>query len=95
MPSMLEAARAEALFVSDLQASDKPTPDEVRAVVGEVLRHLRVPGCVALVATEFGDHPDIAAGRMAWALGTVHAVYGERPATPLRIPARTRLAFAS
>jgi hypothetical protein len=75
MPSTLEATRAEALFVSDLQSSDLPGSDDVRRAVAGTLRQFRIRGCAARVASEFGDHPDTAVRRMAWALATIRAVY--------------------
>jgi len=74
-PSAIEAARAEALFASTLQSSEAPTPDQVRHAVATTLRRLRIRGCAAQVAGEFGDHPDTAVTRMTWALATVHTVY--------------------
>lgn len=62
---------AEALFVSQLQASDNPSPARVRLEVGRQLA-VHGPGwCAAQVAGEFGDHPYLAAGRMRWALQQV------------------------
>jgi hypothetical protein len=58
---------AEALFVSDLQPSQAPTADVVRAAVGEMILRYGAVGCAATVAAEFGDHPDTAPRRMAWA----------------------------
>jgi hypothetical protein len=65
---------AEALFVSPLQPSDRPTPDEARAAIRASLRaHHGTRGCAAAFAVEYGDHPDAAAARMRWALGLVSA----------------------
>ncbi len=71
----LENLRAEALFVSDVQRSDQPTADHVRATVLYIVRRYGTRTLAALVAAEFGEHPDIAAGRMSWALGTVRQTY--------------------
>jgi hypothetical protein len=71
--------RAEALFVSSLQPSGSPTPDQVRQAVATTLWRLGVRGCAAWMAGEFGDHPDTAAARMSWALETICTVY---PAPP-------------
>jgi hypothetical protein len=73
---------AEALFASTLQASERPTPDQVRAALVAALRRLGVRGCAAHLAAEFGDHPDTAATRMSWALATVHAAYPTLATTP-------------
>jgi hypothetical protein len=75
MPSTIEAVRAEALFVSTLQSSDSPAAEQVRDAVATTLRRLGIRGCAAEVAGEFGDHPDCAVARMAWALATVRATY--------------------
>jgi hypothetical protein len=75
MPSTMEAVRAEALFVSALQSSGSPTPDQVRHAVATTLRRLGVRGCAAQMAGEFGEHPDTAVARMSWALATIHAAY--------------------
>jgi hypothetical protein len=84
MQTILETARAEALFASSLQVSDRASADGVRSAVAATLRRLRVGGCVAHVAAEFGDHPDTAVRRMAWALATVRTVYSVRGPTGTR-----------
>jgi hypothetical protein len=93
MLSTIEAARAEALFASTLQSSEAPTPDQVRHAVATTLRRLRIRGCAAQVAGEFGDHPDAAVARMTWALATIRTVYP----TPSKTPTHTsrQLALAS
>jgi hypothetical protein len=92
MPGTLEAVRAGALFVSTLQPSRSPSPDQVRRVVAMTLRRLGVRGCAAQMASEFGDHPDTAVARMSWVLATIRTVYPV-PTTPA---AKWRpLAFAS
>jgi hypothetical protein len=56
-----------ALFASGLQPSDAPTAETVTQAINRAIRRLGVRGCVALMAQEFGDHPDAAAMRMGWA----------------------------
>ncbi|HEU4425824.1 MAG TPA: hypothetical protein VFR67_25075 [Pilimelia sp.] len=85
MLSTFETIRAEALFASTLEPSESPSPDQVRRAVATTLRRLGIRGCAAELATAFGDHPDIAAARMTWALATIHTMYR----TPLTIPATT------
>ncbi len=63
-----ELVRAEALFASTLQSSESPTADQVRRAVSATLHRLGATGCAALLAGEFGEHPDTAAARMTWAL---------------------------
>jgi hypothetical protein len=79
MSSTLEAVRAEALFVSCLQSSQSPAAEVVRATVARTLLRYGSRGCAAAVAVEFGDHPESAVARMAWALATVRSVYTARP----------------
>jgi hypothetical protein len=59
-------ARCAALFVSGLQRSDGPNGDAVAEAASRKMRQLGVPGCVALMAQEFGDHPEAAMDRMRW-----------------------------
>jgi hypothetical protein len=79
MSSTLEAVRAEALFVSCLQSSQSPAAEEVRATVARTLVRFGSRGCAAAVAVEFGDHPETAVSRMAWALATIRSAYAARP----------------
>jgi hypothetical protein len=67
----------EALFASDLQPSQTPPAETVRAAVERMILRHGGDGCAAAVATEFGDHPDVAIGRMNWARATVRAVWPE------------------
>jgi hypothetical protein len=80
MLSSFEAVRAEALFVSTLQCSEAPAGPQVRDAVARTLRRLGIKGCAAEVAGEFGDHPDSAVERMAWAIAMVKATYPTRRA---------------
>jgi hypothetical protein len=82
MSKTVEAIRAEALFASTLQSSQRPAADEVRATVATTLLRLGISGCVDQVASEFGDHPETAMVRMAWALATVRRAYPDRHAYP-------------
>ena len=67
--------RTEALFVSDLQRSQQPTDEVIRAAVTASVDRLGPNGCAALVAQEFGEHPDCALGRMQWARTAVRRAY--------------------
>ncbi|HME63265.1 MAG TPA: hypothetical protein VKG61_00050 [Streptosporangiaceae bacterium] len=93
VPGTFEAVRAEALFVSALQPSGSPSPDQVRRAVTATLQRLGVRSCAATVAGEFGDHPDTAVARMSWALATINTVYPAPATTPA--PGPRSLAFAS
>jgi hypothetical protein len=70
-----EAVRAEALFASTVQSSESPSAAQVVRAVATTLHRLRIQGCAEHVAAEFGDHPDTAVARMAWALATIRTVY--------------------
>jgi hypothetical protein len=67
--------RTEALFVSDLQRSQQPTDEVIREAVSETVDRLGESGCAALVAQEFGEHPDCALGRMQWARTAVRTAF--------------------
>ena len=69
---------AEALFVSVLQRSDRPSPGQVRKAIAAAVHAYGGDGCAELVAQEFGDHPETAVERMRWAC----AVAGEAFAPP-------------
>jgi hypothetical protein len=72
----LNAARAEALFTSDISASSQPSPVEVTLAIRQALRNYGgARGCAAEVAAAYGDHPETAAPRMRWARGVVETVY--------------------
>ncbi len=71
---MTLTVRAQALFASCLQPSDRPTPTQVADAIIDSLRdNGGVAGCVATMATEYGDHPEAAAARMRWALALASA----------------------
>ena len=64
MISIVKDLAAEALFVSSLQPSERPNRRAVeQAVTAMILLH-GSDGCAAEVATEFGDHPEMAVRRM-------------------------------
>ncbi|MEH1129090.1 hypothetical protein [Micromonospora sp. CPCC 206061] len=86
-PTNVTATRCEALFVSALQDSDHPSPEQVRAAVLRAIRDYGVRSCVARVAQEFGDHPDVAVARMRWARYEIQRAY---PPPAKRNPSRTR-----
>lgn len=79
----LAAARAAALFVSDLSVSDHPTSAQVEAAIRRSVRtHGGTRGCAADVAAAYGDHPELAAPRMRWARSVVDNLYAA-PLVPL------------
>jgi hypothetical protein len=76
MFGIIDDARAEALFVTDLQRSECPTTDQIRcAVRGAIRQHGGSRNCAALVAHEFGEHPETAVPRMRWARQAVRDAY--------------------
>jgi hypothetical protein len=76
--SSVSAVRAEALFVSPLQRSGKPSAYQVRQATAAALRQFGRQGCAERVAQEFGDHPELAADRMRWARSVVAGTHRER-----------------
>ena len=75
MVGAIDELLVEALFVSHVQPSDAPSPDMVQQAVTETIVRFGTDGCAGRVAAEFGDHPDIAVARMAWAREMVVATY--------------------
>jgi hypothetical protein len=89
----LTAARAAALFVSDLSTSARLTDTDVEAAIRHSLRtHGGIQGCSADVAFAYGDHPELAAPRMRWARSVVEGLYQQR--LPVR-PAQPSLVAAA
>ncbi|MFG1994946.1 hypothetical protein ACGFJ7_33725 [Actinoplanes sp. NPDC048988] len=80
MRSQLLAARAAALFSSDLPSGTRPTPGAVDAAIARAVRTRGTRGCVADLAAAYGDYPENAATRMRWARGVVVTVYEPSPA---------------
>jgi len=70
-----DAVRTEALFASDVQRSQQLTAELIRAAVSATVSKLGATGCAALVAQEFGEHPDCALGRMQWARNAVRSAF--------------------
>ena len=68
--------RADALFASALQRSDRPSPGQVRQAIAAAAARYGAAGCAARVAQAFGEHPETAAIRMRWARTAVAGVFG-------------------
>ena len=66
MTTMTRTRVAEALFVSDLQPSQTPSTQVIHATIVQMIQEYGVDGCAARMASEFGDHPDLAVRRMIW-----------------------------
>ena len=75
MVGAIDDLLVEALFVSYVQPSDAPPSAVIHEVITATVMRYGTDGCAALMAAEFGDHPDIAVRRMAWARETVRASY--------------------
>ncbi len=75
MTAVLDAVRTEALFASDVQRSQQPTPELIRAAVSATVDRLGEARCAEVVAQEFGEHPDCALGRMRWARTEITAAF--------------------
>jgi hypothetical protein len=75
MTAMIDDVRTEALFVSNLQSSQRPTAELIRAAVGAMVDRLGEARCAELVAQEFGEHPDCALSRMQWARSAIQAAF--------------------
>jgi hypothetical protein len=84
MISIVKDLAAEALFVSDVQPSDCPSRERVEQAVTAMILQYGSDGCAAGVATEFGDHPDVAVQRMHWVHGELTGVLAPRRAAALR-----------
>jgi hypothetical protein len=72
----ISAARADALFASELQQSEQPSAPQVRQAIVAAVRRFGDGGCAERVAHEFGEHPELAVARMRWAQQTVGRAYG-------------------
>jgi hypothetical protein len=73
---ILTAARAEALFTSDLSVDDLPTRAQVTAAIRRARSaHGGTHGCAGEMAAAYGDHPETAAPRMRWARSVVQRTY--------------------
>ncbi|GGJ95296.1 hypothetical protein GCM10010123_26350 [Pilimelia anulata] len=72
----LTAARVEALFASDLATGCRAGRRRADAAIRRALRaHGGTRGCLAAMATEYGDHPETAVPRSAWARRLVDRLY--------------------
>jgi hypothetical protein len=70
--------RCEALFASGLQRSDLPSAEAATEAISRTVRQFGVRGCAALMAQEFGDHPEAARDRMLWVRQVVGEVFAPR-----------------
>jgi hypothetical protein len=73
------AVWADALFVSAMQRSDKPSKGQVLKAIAAAVRAYGDRGCAEQVAQEFGDHPETAVARMRWARAMAREAVGWVP----------------
>ncbi len=71
----------DALFASGRQPSDAPTAGSVTESISRAVRRFGTRGCAGRRAQEFGDHPEVAAGRMRWARQFAVGAAARRPAS--------------
>lgn len=57
---------AEALFVSDLEPPQTPTAAAINATIDRMIERYGMDGCAARMASEVGEHPELAVRRMIW-----------------------------
>ena len=86
----IDTARADALFASALQISDEPSAVQVKRAIDAATSALGDLGCAAMVAQEFGEHPETAVTRMRWARDEVACVFGGSPSDPDYAPRPVR-----
>ncbi|HWG98636.1 MAG TPA: hypothetical protein VNV66_04755 [Pilimelia sp.] len=75
MIGTVEDLIAEALFVSELQPSARPSCPEIQSAVTRTVLRLGSDGCAAAVAAAFGDYPETAVPRMRWARDAIRHAY--------------------
>lgn len=78
----ISAARADALFASALQRSEKPSAVQVKQAIAAATRAFGDLGCAARVAQEYGEHPETAVSRMRWARTAVAGAFSGSPSGP-------------
>jgi hypothetical protein len=66
MATMTRTRFAEALFASALEPSQNPSVQMITDAIDEVTQQYGPEGCAARMASEFGEHPDLAVRRMIW-----------------------------
>ena len=75
-PDRMVAARAAALFASDLSSRCHPSRAAVAAAIRTAIAtHGGVRGCFGEVAAAYGERPETAVPRMRWARQTIEATY--------------------
>jgi hypothetical protein len=93
----ITAARAAALFVSDISAADRPTRAQAElAILRSIRAHGGSRGCIAEMAAYYGDYPELAAKRMVWARTVAEGLRHQAPVShPKRATPQRELVLAA
>jgi len=89
LPQLELTALAQVLFASPVQPSERLSPAAIRTAIEIQFGacHGNVAACLAAVAQEAGDRPDLYAARMQWARQSVAAAHLHRCADGDGLPA--------
>jgi hypothetical protein len=80
---LLTAARAEALFLSDLPLGADVTPEQIAAAIHRAMHaYGGIRGCAGEAAARYCDCPEIGVPRMRWARRIIETAYPSRPTRP-------------
>ncbi|WP_250033588.1 hypothetical protein [Paractinoplanes maris] len=83
MRSQMLAARAAALFASDLSSGSQPSAAVVESAIALSVRRCGgTRGCAAALAAAYGDYPESAMVRMRWARGVIMSMYDQKQSSP-------------
>lgn len=83
-PDRMIAARAAALFASDLSSQGRPSQAAVAAAIRRAIAACGgVRGCLGEVAAAYGERPETAVPRMRWARQTIDAIYSPAAASAM------------
>ena len=93
----ITAARAAALFVSDISTANRPSRAQAdQAILRAIRTRGGSRGCVADMAAYYGDYPELAAARMVWARTVAESLRHHAVVVTLRRPApRAQLVLAA
>src|ERR1700754_4547206 len=93
----ITAARAAALFVSDMSTANRPSRAQAdQAILRAIRPRGGSRGCVADMAAYYGDYPELAAARMVWARTVAESLRHHAVVVTLRRPApRAQLVLAA
>ena len=91
------AARAAALFVSDVSTADRLSRAQADLAILRAIRtHGGSRGCIADMAAYYGDYPELATTRMVWARTVAESLRHHAVVSTFHRPAaRTQLELAA